>query len=129
MTRRTINPESMRTPRLNSHGVLATGTPLYICGQIGRNAANELAGDGGLEAQVEQIFENFRAICEAAGGGIADIVKLTAFVTDPAAFAAITAARDRSFEPGGYPATTYIVVAALAAPDCAVEIEAIAAIG
>ena len=128
MGKEIINPSGMRVPRLNSHGVKKSGAPVFICGQVGKDADGNLAGDGSAEAQVEQIFSNLGLIMESAGGGLNDLVKLTVFVTDPAVFPVVTAARERYFEPGGYPATTYLVVSALASPGLDVEIEAVAVV-
>ena len=57
-----------------------------------------------------------------------DIVKLNVYVTDAAYRPAVVAARNRHFKEGRYPASTYLVVTALAVPQLLVEIEAVAMI-
>jgi 2-iminobutanoate/2-iminopropanoate deaminase len=125
MTKQVVNPDGMRRPKLTPHAVKKSGTPVFTSGQVGRDADGRVA-EGGAEAQVEQIFRNLRLIVDAAGGAMGDVVKLTAYVTDPAAFAAVTAARETHFSAGDQPAATYVVVEALGAPELLVEIEAVA---
>jgi enamine deaminase RidA (YjgF/YER057c/UK114 family) len=57
-----------------------------------------------------------------------DIVKITIFVTDPSYRPAVAAARLKWFKEGEWPASTYLVVSALAVPTMLVEIEAVAMI-
>ena len=86
-------------------------------------------GEGDAAAQVEQVFRNLRTVVEASGGTLDDIVKLNIYVTDAAYRPAIVAARQRHFQEGRYPASTYLVVSALALPQLLVEIEAVAMVG
>jgi enamine deaminase RidA (YjgF/YER057c/UK114 family) len=128
MPKQIINPANMAAPSGYSYAVKKSGTPVFISGQVGIDADGRIAGDGGVEAQTEQAFQNLRTVVEAAGGRLADIVKLTIFVTDPAFRPAIVGARQRHFATGAYPASTYLVVSALAVPQLLVEVEAVAMI-
>lgn len=128
MPRQIINPSNMAAPSGYSYAVKKSGTPVFISGQVGIGADGRIAGDGGVDAQTEQVFQNLRTVVQASGGSMADIVKLTIFVTDPAFRSAIVAARQRHFSEGAYPASTYLVVSALAVPQLLVEVEAIAMI-
>ena len=74
------------------------------------------------------IFGKIRHCVEAAGGDMADIVKVTMFVTDITQREKVWPAR-REFFTGNFPASTLVQVAALANPALKVEIEAIAHIG
>ena len=123
MPRQIINPSNMAAPSGYSYAVKKSGTPVFISGQVGIGADGRIAGDGGVDAQTEQVFQNLRTVVQASGGSMADIVKLTIFVTDPAFRSAIVAARQRHFSEGAYPASTYLAV-----PQLLVEVEAIAMI-
>ncbi len=83
-----------------------------------------------LKAQAfEQILRrNLSAVVAACGGTLDDVVKITIFVTDPSYRPAVTAARLKWFKEGQYPASTYLVVSALAVPELLVEVEAVAMI-
>ena len=87
---------------------------------------------GGMEgdeyAQAKVIFTKIRHLVEAAGGSMADIVKVTIFVTDITQREKVWQAR-REFFTGNFPASTLVQVAALANPSIKVEIEAVAYIG
>ena len=78
--------------------------------------------------QAKAIFTKIRHLLEAAGGSMADIVKVTIFVTDISQREKVWQAR-REFFSGNFPASTLVQVAALADPSLKVEIEAVAHIG
>jgi enamine deaminase RidA (YjgF/YER057c/UK114 family) len=78
--------------------------------------------------QAKLIFAKIRNLVEAAGGTMADVVKITIFVTDITQREKVWRARREVFE-GDFPASTLVQVAALAEPSVKVEIEAIAHIG
>ena len=104
------------------HAKLAGGT-LYTSGQLGLiPATGELAQ--GVEAQAAQALDNLKAVLEAAGMGLEDVVKTTVFLADMNDFAAINAVYAKYF-PGEAPARSCVQVAAL--PKGALfEIEAVA---
>jgi enamine deaminase RidA (YjgF/YER057c/UK114 family) len=129
MTKQIINPSTMPAPNGYSYAVKKGGTPIYISGQVAIDGAGKLVGEGDAAAQTEQVFANLRTVVEAAGGSLADIVKLTIYVTDAAYRPAIAAARQKHFADGQYPASTYLVISGLALPQLLVEIEAIAVVG
>jgi len=121
------NPPAVRAPASRySHAALVEGARrrLVISGQVG------VEPDGGVpatgEGQIAQAYANLRAVLEAHGMGIADVVKSTAFLTDRALIPAYRAARDAVFADHA-PASTLLVVAGLADPHWVVEIEAEAA--
>lgn len=98
------------------------------------NGVAYLAGmtAGGMEgdeyAQAKTIFTKIRHLLEAAGGRMADVVKVTIFVTDITQREKVWQAR-REFFSGNFPASTLVQVAALANPSIKVEIEAVAHLG
>jgi reactive intermediate/imine deaminase len=88
------------------------GDTVYLSGQIPLDPATmEVVADESA-TQVRQVFENLKAVAEAAGGTLADIVKLNIFLTDLADFALVNETMAQYFsEP--YPARAAIGVAGL----------------
>jgi 2-iminobutanoate/2-iminopropanoate deaminase len=74
------------------------------------------------------VFANIKSVVEACGGTMADIVKINVYVTDISYRPAIAAARGKHFADGQFPASTFVVISALAQPQFLVEIEAVAMI-
>jgi reactive intermediate/imine deaminase len=68
--------------------------------------------DGDFEARARQVFENLKAVAEAAGGNLNQAVKLTVFLTDLANFATVNSVMEDYFEQP-YPARAAIGVASL----------------
>jgi len=91
-----------------------------------RATDRDRAAPGIPEAQSVQVFEILLAILAEAGMTAADLVRLNAYLTDPADLAACMAVRDR-YVADPPPASTLLVMRALARPVFQVEIEAVAA--
>jgi len=83
-------------------------------------------GVGDVEAQSERVWAQVRAVVEAAGGTMADLVKITTYITDPDHVQPVLQSRMRQFPEGQVPASALLVVKALARPEFLVEIEAVA---
>ncbi len=64
------------------------GDTVYMSGQIGLDPASMQMVDG-IDAQIVRVFENLKAVAEAAGGSLADVVKLNVFMADLAHFARV----------------------------------------
>jgi reactive intermediate/imine deaminase len=64
------------------------GDTVYLSGQIGLDPATMQMVDG-IDAQIVRVFENLKAVAEAAGGSLNDVVKLNVFLTDLANFARV----------------------------------------
>ena len=97
---------------------------LHVSGQVGVKPDGSMAA--GIDAQCEWAWKNLLAILESSGMELADVVKTTTYLTDSAHVAAFRNARDRVI--GDHrPASTLVVVAALASPEWLVEIELVAA--
>lgn len=87
------------------------GNTVYLSGQIGLDPATMLLVDG-IDAQIERVLENMKAVAEAAPGSLADIVKVNVYLTDLGNFAKFNEVMSRYFaEP--YPARAVVGVAAL----------------
>lgn len=104
------------------------GNTVYLSGQIPLDPATMNLVEGDIEASIVRVFENLKAVAEAAGGSLKDVVKLNVFLTDLGNFAKVNEVMARYFEQP-YPARAAIGVAALpkGAPvemDCVLEIGA-----
>jgi reactive intermediate/imine deaminase len=87
------------------------GKTVYLSGQIGLDPARMELVDG-IEAQVRRVFDNIKAVTEAAGGSMGDIVKLNVFLIDLNNFALVNSIMAEYFaEP--YPARAAVGVASL----------------
>ena len=122
-----ITPAGLSAPAAYSHGVLVTAHApcLYVTGQVGVDAAGRLGAS--FEEQAEIACTNLLAILQAAGMTASDLVQTTAYLTRSADIPAWRTVRQRLL-PSSYPASTLLVVAALAHPDWHVEIDAVAAL-
>lgn len=85
---------------------------IYLSGQIALDPATGQLVDGGIQPQAEQVFRNMRAVVEAAGGSLAQCVKLTLFLTDLAHFPLVNEIMQRHFAQP-YPARSTVGVASL----------------
>jgi enamine deaminase RidA (YjgF/YER057c/UK114 family) len=128
MPKTIVNPPTMAPPTGYSYAVRKTGTPIFISGQVALDEKGQVVGKGDVEAQTEQVFRNLQTVVAACGGTMSDVVKVNVYVTDPSHRPAVSAARLRHFPKGEWPASTYVVVSALALPELLVEIEAVAVV-
>ena len=85
---------------------------VYLSGQIPLDPESMEVVSEETEAQVEQVFNNLAAVCEAAGGSLRDIVKLNIFLTDLGHFAMVNEVMSKHFE-APYPARAAVEVSAL----------------
>lgn len=85
---------------------------VYISGQIPLDPATMEVVDGGIEAEIRRVFDNLRAVAEASGGSLADVVKLNIFLVDLGNFPTVNEIMATYFEQP-YPARAAIGVAAL----------------
>lgn len=88
------------------------GNTVFFSGQIPLDPATGNVVDGGIEAQARRAFENLKAVADAAGGSMADIVRVGLYLTDLSQFAAVNAVMAEYFE-APYPARSTIEVSAL----------------
>ena len=109
-----------------SQAVKVGGT-VYLSGQIPLVPETMQLVQGDMKAQIEQVFANLKAVAEAAGGSLADVVKLNVYLTDLAHFPLVNEVMARYFkEP--YPARAAIGVASLP-KGAAVEADAVMVLG
>jgi reactive intermediate/imine deaminase len=100
---------------------------VYLSGQIPLDPATMNLVEGDMEAQVRRVFDNVQAVARAAGGELADVVKLNIFLTDLAHFPLVNQVMAEYFsEP--YPARAAIGVASLP-KGAQVEMDAVMVVG
>ncbi len=100
---------------------------LFTAGQIGLDPATGKLVEGGIEAQTRRVLENLRAVVEAAGGSMSQVVKTTVYLTDLAHFQAMNQVY-AAFFAGHSPARSTVGVAQLPL-GALVEIELVALVG
>lgn len=91
---------------------IRVGNTVYLSGQIPLDPVSMTLVEGDFEAEAVRVFENLKAVCEAAGGSLNDIAKLNIFLTDLGNFAKVNEVMARYFEQP-YPARAAIGVASL----------------
>lgn len=124
--RRVTSPLAPEPPPERWSNCLVCDGIAYISGMVARGAPNLEKMDE--YEQAKNIFGKIKALLEAAGGAMADVVKVTIYVTNIKNNTKVWKARAEHFK-GNFPASTLVQVAALASPEILVEIEAIAHIG
>jgi reactive intermediate/imine deaminase len=89
-----------------------SGSFVFLSGQIPLVPSTMEMVDGNFEARARQVFSNLKAVAEAAGGTLADVVKVTVFLTDLDRFATVNSVMEEFFEKP-YPARAAVGVASL----------------
>ena len=103
------------------------GDLVFMSGQIPLVPETMEMVEGGIEAQIDQVFDNLTAVAEAAGGNLQRVVKFNVFLVDLAHFGAVNAAMEARLQ-APYPARAAVQVAALPR-GAGVEVEAVMRIG
>jgi enamine deaminase RidA (YjgF/YER057c/UK114 family) len=132
MTYHRVNPDALAEPRGWTHGMLAPagGRVLFVAGHVAMDAAGRVVG-GDMAAQWERALENVLAVVAVAGGGPADIGRMTVYVTDLEAYRAARKPLGqvwRRLMGRHYPAMSVVEVKGLVDEGAVVEIEATAVI-
>jgi 2-iminobutanoate/2-iminopropanoate deaminase len=128
MERTYLEPDGLAAPPEPYAHAIRCGDTLYIAGQVAFDEHNEIVGIGDAHRQAEQVWRNIGLAVEAAGGTLADVVKITIFLKDIRHAPAEIAVRGRLFEPGRFPVCTLVQVANLGLPDLIMEVDAVAAL-
>ena len=102
------------------------GHTVYLSGQIPLDPETMKLVPGDFATQTQQVFENLRAVCRAAGGDLADIVKLNIYMTDLAHFGTVNEVMATYFQEP-FPARAAVGVAQLP-KDAQVEMDAVMAV-
>jgi enamine deaminase RidA (YjgF/YER057c/UK114 family) len=104
------------------------GELIVLSGQVALDETGAVVGVGDPAAQAEQCFANIERLLELGGSSLRDVVKLTCFLADGAAYPAYAEAKRRRFAEDA-PAGTAVVVQALLDDRFLLEVEAIAVVG
>lgn len=120
-----INPSTVPASPFYSQGVVATAPQrmLFVSGQVGVDAQGQVGKD--IAEQARMAVDNLNAVVRAAGMDIKNLVKVSIYLTDESHLPAFMQAAGGAL-PSPPPATTVLVVKALASPALFVEIEATA---
>jgi enamine deaminase RidA (YjgF/YER057c/UK114 family) len=112
-----------------SQSVRVTGaqTILFLAGQVAYNNDGSVKYRGDFRGQAREVFAAVKALVEAGGGTLDNVVKINTYVTDARYRSEFRAVREEFFGTKG-PASTMVEVSALAHPDYLIEVEAIAVI-
>jgi 2-iminobutanoate/2-iminopropanoate deaminase len=127
MSTKVIQPKSLNDPRPRySQSILADGGKLlFIAGQTASDKDGNVVGKGDIKAQTRQVFENIRAVLEAAGGSFDNLVMTTTYITDRKYREGYNEVR-REIYKHDPPTSTLVIVSGLASPDYLIEIASIA---
>lgn len=105
---------------------------LCVSGQLSVDAAGASIAPGDFDAQMRQVFSNLSTVLEAAGGSLADLVKMTTYLVDPDHIDDFYRVREglfaEIFPDAVYPGNTLLVIGRLVRPEFLIEIEALAAV-
>lgn len=107
---------------------IEAGGFVFVSGQAAMDLEGNLVGAGDFNAQAEQAFRMLATVLDAAGSGLARVVKVTIYLTDMANFPAIVQLREKYFS-RPYPADTIVQIERLALPELMIEIDAVALAG
>ncbi|HVA24786.1 MAG TPA: RidA family protein [Chloroflexota bacterium] len=105
--------------------VVRTGSTIYVAGQVAQDERGEVVGRGDFGAQAAQVMANLEKALAAAGAGLEHLVRITIYVTD-ARYRDLMRDVTREYLGAALPASTLLVVAALARPEYLLEIDGIA---
>ncbi|MHB1133455.1 MAG: RidA family protein [Chloroflexota bacterium] len=123
--RQPVTSPKIQTPKSPFSPATRAGNLLFISGQVALDAEGRLVGRGDIAAQTRQVLENVKALVEAAGGTMDDVVKTTTFIINMGELSQTLAVR-REFFQAPYPASTAVQISQLVDPEWLIEIEAIA---
>lgn len=125
---RVTSPQVAEPPPERWSNAMRVGDVLYTAGHTSRsNDGKAIEGTGEYE-QARVIFGKIRHLVAAAGGAMADVVKLNIYVVNIGKNTEVWRAR-REFFTGDFPVSTLVEVKGLATPEILVEIEAVAHLG
>ena len=127
MTKKVISTKAAPSAIGPYSQAVRAGATVYLSGQIALDPETGHLVEGGFDAQVHRAFRNLKAVAEAAGGSLADCVKLTLFLTDLSNFPRVNEIMQEYFaEP--FPARSTLGVASLPR-NAAFEVEAVMVVG
>lgn len=91
---------------------IKTGNTVYLSGQIALVPATAEMNNSTMEAEIQQVFSNLSAVCEAAGGSVQQLVKINLYLTDLTHFSLVNNMMEQLLDTP-YPARAAVGVASL----------------
>jgi 2-iminobutanoate/2-iminopropanoate deaminase len=125
MKREEIRVAALAEPISHYTDAVRAGDLLFVSGLVAVDGDGRLVGGDDVVAQARQLFENLRAVLEAACCGFGDVAKVTIYLTDVEDRPLINPIRQELFG-DARPASTLVEVPRLAVPGAKIEIEAVA---
>lgn len=92
---------------------IKVGQMVYLSGQIGVDPKTMQVVSGGIAAQTTQMFQNLKAVAEAAGGSLEHVVKITGYITDIAYYSEFNDVMRTFYPNNAYPARILVAIQAL----------------
>ena len=122
-----FNAPGLFEPPTYTQGIRVTHaqTILFLSGQVAYTPEGGVAFPGDFTAQARGAYQAIKALVESQGGTMANVIKITTYLTDMRYRAELAPVREEFFGKKG-PASTLVEISALAYPDWMIEIEAIA---
>ena len=124
MTKKVIQPASLPVPKVKSSTGVVAGKTLYVSGMLAMDAQGAIVGVGDIEAQTRHVLESIRAVVEAAGGTMLNVVHNAIFLKDFAHYAGMNKVYAEYF--AQEPPARFCIRSDLFKDDCLVEISTIA---
>jgi 2-iminobutanoate/2-iminopropanoate deaminase len=128
MRSQVIDPGWAWTKKFNISAGQRVGNTVYLSGLVAFDSEGNLIGGDDVYRQTLQIFHNIEVALATQDAGLADLVRITTYLTDVSRYPEFSRARREIF-PDGPPASTAIATPALVLPELLIEIEATAVIG
>ncbi len=122
-----LDPGWSWTRKFDISAGVKVGDTVYVSGTVAFDGDGNVVGEGDMYVQSKQVFGNIKEVLACAGASMADVVKITVFVTDMAAYGAFGRARTEAF-PDGVPASAVYGTTTLVKPELLVEVEAVAVV-
>lgn len=127
MKQERVDPGWAWTRKLNISAGVKLGETVILSGTVALDSEGNVVGQGDVYAQSKQIFKNIEEALTSAGATMADVVKITTYLTDISGYREFGRARTEAFR--GVPSSTAVATPALIMPELLIEVEAIAVIG
>jgi len=126
MTREYLAPQGLGAPIEPYGHAIRCGNTLYLAGQVAFDQNNQIVGLGDPRRQAEQCWHNIDLAVKAAGGTLANVVKIVVFLTDIRHAQHEVEVRGRLFPKGRYPVCTMVQIGNLGLDGLLMEIDATA---
>lgn len=119
-----LQPDGLGVPEEPYSLAIRNGSQLFLAGAVAFDENNQLVGAGDPRAQAQQCWRNIELALRAAGGTLANVVKITVYYKDIRYMHDEIAVRRELFREGRYPVCTIVQVGNLGLPDLLMEIDA-----